>query len=137
MNAVTQFVEDLPPPIATDVVGYARSVQAALPDIFRDAGMSIDQSIGDQLVFLAGVRKLESIVSSQYWILDNSLHFMAASDVRAVRYGPQVLSLGSDYYERLREAVGDLERLLVEAGLTEFLSERSHSQLARALRDGR
>lgn len=137
MTALTQITDDLPAAIASDILGYARSVQAALPDIFRDARMRADTSIGDQLVFLAGMKKLESLVSSQFWTLENSLHAMAESGVEGVRVGPRTLSRGSDYHERLREMLLDLEQILAEAGLTELLAERSYSQIARQLRIGR
>jgi len=48
---VLEFAQELPPRLRESVIGYARSVEDALPDIFRDAELRPDQGLADQLVF--------------------------------------------------------------------------------------
>ena len=137
IRALTEITEDLPHTIANDVMGYARSVQSAIPEIFRDARIREDRDLGDQLVFLAGIKKLYSLISSQYWTLDNSLHLMEQDDVSVVRIGSTEISRGSDYHRRLRVAVREFERLLADANMTELIEIRSYSELAQRLRHER
>ena len=137
MHAVADIAQDLPRPIAAEVLGYARSVQSALPEIFQDAGISEDRELGDRLVLIAGFKKIRSLISSQFWTLDSSLHLMREADVAAVRIGSLEISRGSDYHRRLQEAVRELDQILADADVTELLEIRSYSELALRLRHGR
>ena len=55
-----ETMKGLPWTIEEQVLGYARSVEDALPGIFQDAGRAFDRALGDKIVFLAGVKKLHS-----------------------------------------------------------------------------
>jgi hypothetical protein len=62
-------------------------VQSALPEIFCDAGVAETLELRDQLVLIAGVKKLDAICSSAFWILDNSLTGLQQADIQQVRLG--------------------------------------------------
>jgi hypothetical protein len=79
---VHEFAQELPPRLRESVIGYARSVQDAIPDISRDAEIRQDQGLADQLVFLAGIKKLHAICSGTFWILDNSLRSLSEAQAR-------------------------------------------------------
>ena len=57
----------LPWILREQVLGYARSIEAALPDIFLNAGRRFDQAIANHVVLLLGIRKLYGIVAGSYW----------------------------------------------------------------------
>lgn len=40
LERVAHFARELPPRLREDVIGYARSVQSALPEIFQDVGIA-------------------------------------------------------------------------------------------------
>ena len=78
-----------------DVIGYARSVDAALPEIFRDAGIAERPDLRDQLVLVAGAKKLHAICSSAFWILEHSLSGLKSADVQQIRMGGIYVARGS------------------------------------------
>lgn len=137
MRALSRLAESLPPAIANDVIQYARSVQLSLPEIFRDARVREDPELGDQLVFLAGIRKLESAIASQYWILDNSLHLMKAESIDVVRIGSSEIAIGSDFHSGLQHVMRELEHILASEGVAEILMMRSYAEMLKGISDGR
>ena len=58
LEQVEEFAELMPFRLGEDVLRYAGSVQAEVVDIFREAKVKQDRTLGDQLIFLAGVKKL-------------------------------------------------------------------------------
>jgi len=95
LELVEEFAQQLPFRLREDVIGYARSVQAAVPDIFREARMTLDQGLADQLVFVAGIKKLYAICSGTFWILDNSLHSLQQAQAYEIKVGSMRISRGS------------------------------------------
>lgn len=57
MKAPEETVDILPFALADQFLSYAKSVEAASPDIFRKARIRQRQEITNKLVFIAGVRK--------------------------------------------------------------------------------
>jgi hypothetical protein len=110
-------------------------VQAALVDIFREAKVKQDRILGDQLVFLAGVKKLHAICSGTFWILDNSLESLAQAEAYEVRVGALRISRNSREYRQLRDLLGDIESILAVHGLTEFVYLASYAEILRLLRN--
>lgn len=132
---VYEFAQELPPRLREDVVGYARSVQSALPGIFREAEMAPNEALGDQLVFLAGVKKLHAICSSNYWILDNSLQSLQTADTFEVRMGSLRVSRGSREYMQLRALLDGLDLLLAEQRITDMVLLTSYPEILQRLRN--
>lgn len=137
LQQVEEFTEALPFRLKEDVLGYARSVQAAVTEIFREAGMRPDPALGDQLVFVAGVKKLHAICSSTFWILDNSLESLEQADAREVRVGTLRISRNSREYKQLRDLLGDIEIILAAQGLTKLVDVHSYAEILRLLRNER
>jgi hypothetical protein len=129
---VEQIARELPPRLRDDIVGYARSVETALPEIFRDAGVRRTESLAQQLVFIAGVKKIYSICSSNYWILESSLHALR-DHAESVRLGSTVVSRSSPYFLRLQELNSDLLEMLGEHHLSEFMEIGAYSEILRRI----
>ena len=125
-------LEDLPYALREQVIGYAQSVKSALSSIAQDAGIPISQSVGDQVVFLAGLRKLHGIVASSYWALDNSTTLLLRSDIDRVRVGGQDYSRGSEYHQSLKSVLDNLESALLKHDVKRYLS-MPYSDLVREL----
>jgi hypothetical protein len=136
LELVYDFAQELPPRLREDVVGYARSVQSVLPDIFRDAEIAQDEALGNQLVFVAGIKKLYAICSSNFWILDNSLQSLRTADTFEVRMGSLRVSRGSREWIQLRELLGNLEALLSEQRIFDVVLLTSYPEILHRLRDG-
>jgi len=116
-----ETVKGLPWALEEQVLGYARSVDDALPEIFREAGRAFDRALADQVVFLAGLRKLHSIVAGNYWTLDNSGKLLETLDVSKIRAGSLDLSRGGDLHVRLESLVKSLERALEKNDVRQYL----------------
>jgi len=137
LERVAEIVGQLPPKLREDVLGYARSVRSALPEIFREAGLGEDARLGDELVLLAGIRKLHATCSAAFWVLDNSLASLREADVVNVRMGSRVYWRGSPEWLQLNELVTGLERLLDKAHLLDLMYEPSYATVLLELRRGR
>lgn len=109
MRDVRGMVAGLPPSLGDQVIGYAESVERALPDIFRDAARPATDAVSSEVVFVAGLKKLHWLVASSYWTLENSGQLLATMDVTAIRVGSTDLSRGGEAYSQLRRLLADLE----------------------------
>lgn len=132
LNDVRVMVSGLPRSLGDQVIGYAESVNRALPDIFREARRRPNPKIGNQLVFIAAVKKIHWLASSSYWTLENSGKLLATLNVTRVRVGSSDLSRGGVLYEQLRSLLNDLEQALAAQQAGDYL-RMSWSELVRAL----
>jgi hypothetical protein len=129
---LSSTVADLPFVLREQVVGYAESVRQALPDIFRDAGVKLDQRLADEVVFLAGVRKLHGLVASSYWALDNSAELLDGSAVDRIRIGRHDFSRGGQVHSALRAALEGLESALARENIGDLI-KLGYADLVQAL----
>ncbi len=137
IERVADFARELPPKLREDIIGYARSVQSALPEIFQDAGIAETRELRDQLVLIAGVKKLHAICSSAFWILDNSLAGLQQADIQQVRLGGLFIARGSRQWLELRDAVAAIEGVLADQGVLPFVYTPSYAEVLRELTGGR
>ena len=137
LELVTEFARELPPRLREDVVGYARSVQTVLPEIFRDAGIAENRDLRDQIVFIAGVKKLHAICSSAFWILDNSLRGLERADVQQVRLGRVYVGRGSREWLQLQDAVRAVEGILQEQRILHLVYTSSYAGILTELANER
>lgn len=128
IERVQEFSQTLPPRLRDDVVSYARSVDNSMPDIFRDAGVTQNELLAGQLVFLAGLKKLYAICSGSFWILDNSLESLHQADAHEVKIGSMRISRGSREYRQLQELLADLDEILVAQNLDEVIKLSSYAE---------
>jgi len=92
----------------------------------------MNQKVGDQLVFIAAVKKIHWLASSSYWTLENSGTLLASMNVTRVRVGQSDLSRGGAVYEQLQSLLNDLETALEKQQAGDYL-RMSWSELVRAL----
>jgi hypothetical protein len=86
---LSEMLEPLPFTLREQIEGYAHSIDEVGEDILRDVGIPFDEQVMDQLVFIAGVRRLWTIVDGQFSILNNSLLLMAKDQVDGFSVGLQ------------------------------------------------
>ena len=133
IEALTRTVESLPSALKDQVLGYARSVGAAAPQIFQDAGVNISSKAAGRLVYLAGIRKLYSIIESSHWILDNAGAILERQNLYRIQVGGSDFSRNGEYHRELKTLKREFDRLLHEQGLGEYLEIRCDAELARAI----
>ena len=137
LNSLTRAIAGMPSGMADSIVSYARSVEVALPDIFRDAQRKYRKDIADQIVFLAGVKKLFSIIDSTYWMLDNSSAILERQEISVIKVGSSDLSRSGEDYHLLKNLRQSLVEILSEQRIYHLVSERSYSNIIKQLMDER
>ena len=137
MNSLTRAIAGMPSGMADTVVSYARSVEIALPEIFRDAKRKYRKDVADQIVFLAGVKKLFSILDSTYWMLDNSSAILERQEINAIKVGSSDLSRNGEDYYLIKNLRKSLVEILSEQRIYHLISERSYSNIIEQLIDER
>jgi len=115
------MTEKLPLSLREQVLGYAESVERSAPSIAKDAGVSFTSRFEDHIVFVAGLRKLFSIVSSSYWSLDNSTALLSKSNTSVITIAGRSFSRGSEAHEQLRTLLADLEDALSTSGVMDLM----------------
>ena len=123
----------LPYALREQVVGYARSVATAAPEIAEAAGVRLTDRMRDDLTFVAGLRKLYGICASSYWAVDGAASFLSQRDVASVRMGSTDYSRGGQFHLRLRQMLNDLDRLLEDHDLRPTVRSESYIDIARRL----
>ncbi|MBZ0087146.1 MAG: hypothetical protein K8F33_03480 [Thermomonas sp.] len=138
IQALSEAITDLPYALSEQVLSYARSLDVAAPDIFKDAGVRFSRELADTLVFVAGLRKLLSIVDSNYWVIDNAGAILDRQQGQSsVRVGGTDLSRGSDYHQALATVRKELVELLSEHQLLQFTQKVPYVDVVRELANGR
>ena len=132
LQDVRLMVAKLPRSLADQVIGYAESVERALPEIFTEARRRRTAGLANQVIFIAGLRKLHWLAASSYWTLDNSGKLLQAMDVTRIQIGKADVYRGSETYTELHALLVDLEQLLTERHLLEHL-QLSWPELIREL----
>lgn len=132
---VRSLIEGLPRALQEQIEGYAATVEASSEDILEEAHVPLTGRNSELLVYLAAVHRLWTIVSGQYWILDNSLSLLAKHEVGAIRIESNTYYRQSKEHQTLRQLREDLYALLNGLGLG-FLTEISRpAEIALHLRE--
>lgn len=136
-NALARTVEDLPSSVKDSVLSYSRSVEVSIPEIFKDAQLKYRKELADQVVYVAGLKKLYSFVDSTYWMLDNSSSILEKQQVADIRIGGESFSRDSDNHDKLYSLRKNLIDLLVEKKIYDLVVETSYARILRRLHDER
>jgi hypothetical protein len=70
---VQSITERLPYSLREGVNGYVDAVAAVVPDIARDARVEISGDRLDQFLLIVAIRKIWSVVNSQFWIMNDCI----------------------------------------------------------------
>lgn len=133
LTLLSSTVSELPFALREQILGYAESVKHALPTIFADAGIAnIRQEVADHVIFLAGIKKLHSLVASNYWALDNSASLLQAADVKSIRIGSRDFSRGGELHTSLKSALQEVENILSRLEIMDLL-DLSYVELVQQL----
>lgn len=135
IQLLKKILAPLPYTLKEQVLGYARSVDVALPEIATEASVELTSELTDKIVFFAGISKIYSICSASYWAVDNACHFLEQSDVVSVRSGSTYFSRRSDFHQELKTMFHDIEQILEKENLLTFAANPSYAELLKRLAD--
>lgn len=137
IRALHEVFDDLPHTLFEQVISYARAIEDATPEIFKDAGIKPNRELANTLVFIAGIRKLFSIVNSNYWIVDNVGAILAnQQEIYSVRVGNTDLSRGGTYHQSLNNITTEFTELLTEHKLVQYVSNVPYADILRDIANG-
>lgn len=129
IRRLSSILEPAPPQLREQIIGYARSVDAAAADIFEDADVPFDEELAEDLVLLAGLRRLWSIVDGQYWIVANSLHLLSDHNISEVGVGGSIYGYGTRSFQQIRDLRDQFQRLLRELNVLRLVEAGSPADL--------
>jgi hypothetical protein len=128
-----EAIEDYPYAMRERVLDYALRVEESAQAIFSDVGHeNPTQGEIDQLVFVAGLRKLWSMVEFQF----RTLQSVVTADqygVAGLRAGGVVYRRDSSDYLAVRDLRDDLWSILRQGGMLELVRTRRLSDVAAGL----
>jgi hypothetical protein len=124
LRSLQDFTSELPFAIAEQVYGYARSVREAAPDICRDAEIEPSETLSDQLMWLAAVKRLHSIIGSAYWTVENANHLLRQQDAGPPFVGATDYSDRSSMYATLARLQLSLQQLEHALGVADLIHLR-------------
>ncbi len=127
----------LPYSLREQIVGYARSVDAAAPEIARGANVQLSTDVRDRFVFAAGLRKYYALCASSFWAIDNAAAILETLDVGSVRVGRTDYSRGADMHVGLRRALADFDSLINQYDLLMITNGSLTDLMSRLASDGR
>ena len=137
IQALSEAIDNLPYALSEQVLSYARALEVAAPEIFRDAGIKQNRELTNVLVFIAGLRKLFSIVDSNYWVVDNVGAILASQQEQySVRVGSTDLSRGGTYHQSLSTIRREFTELLTKHNLIQYVGNVPYVDILRELADG-
>jgi hypothetical protein len=122
MVALESITSALPAALRDQVLSYAGSVDSQIDMIVGGRTVARRQDLRDAIVLLAGLRKLRSIVA-----MASSMTKFAASELRdlgveSVSSGRMTIGGESTFQGDLRALESDLDRVLAEVQIGEFMN---------------
>lgn len=115
------------------ILDYADRVNEQATSIFDEAELEMSQQTRSDFVFVAGLRKLRSLIHSQWWTLRSSLDLVERYEVSTVRLGNTDYSRRSAEYRALVRLRDDLDRLLVRLEVRHLVAASSLKEVATLL----
>lgn len=135
LRAVQNFASHLPFSIEDQIVGYARSVQDALSEIFQNAQVPYNETIANQVVFIAGIKKLYAICNSNHRVIDDSLNILARQNTYSIRFGRSLISQNSNEFIQLENLLNELVNFLGNENILELVSNPFYSEIVITLNE--
>jgi len=121
LQLLASTIEELPWALRDQVYSYAETVKRAMPAIFSQTETPFNQAKADKIIYLAGIKKLRSIINSNHWILYNSSQMLNRQQVEKIKIGGQDFSKGSDLTTNLRKLNQEVEAVIIANQLQELL----------------
>jgi hypothetical protein len=122
--------------VRDQVLGYAESVDNALPDIFEEAQIPFDEQVRDEVAPIAGIRKLDAICTSSALLLGRAVATVAAERITTIKIGASEYAEGSPDYSELTQLSERMRVMLRELELEQYLSMQ-YAGIVRELFYGR
>lgn len=134
--ALYEVLGHLPYNLKNQIEGYVVSVEDLALDIFSHEGIDFSKSLLDNLLFLAGMWRLWTLVDTYYWIMDNSISLVRTTNVHSIRIGSSSYTYDSRDYRELHELRQKLLNLFAQEELSQLTEARTISDLLIIIKGG-
>jgi hypothetical protein len=98
-----ETISSLPYALREQVENYADYVEATADEAIERAGAQPTAPIRNELIFLAGLRRLWSLVSGQFWLLDRALALSGQLRLSGISVGGTVFIRNEGAHAELRQ----------------------------------
>lgn len=119
---IGDLVAELPWAMRNAVEGYVDAVTNALPEIQRDAGISLADDKLDTFLFIVAIRRIWAAINSQYWIINDSVAVAQSRDLAGFKVGRDVFSKNS---QAMLESIGlriAFERMITQLDINDVVT---------------
>jgi len=117
-----ETLEELPWALREQVISYAESVRSALPGIFIEAEVRYDKEKADKIIYLAGIKKLDALITSNQWVLKSATSLLSKHNDGKIKFGGSDYSREGDFFRNLHRLSLAIESALYKNGAKELLS---------------
>lgn len=109
------------------ILGYARTIEEAAPEIFKSAGIGYSEALSDQLILVAGIGKLWAQVNAQARILDSTIDILGRRT--RLRVGSAVYGRGTYDFRSVVGLRNDFMRFFRRLDLTDGFFDRPLAEI--------
>lgn len=101
-GSVSTILGELPYSMRDSVGGYVDAVEAALPDIARDAAIKLTPRVRDDFLLIVAIRRIWEAVNGQYWIINNCAEIANDRGLVGFQAGGEIYNKQSGVYDEVR-----------------------------------
>lgn len=133
---LNEIMKELPFSIREEIGGYLASVELNATSIFEESKVQLTKERLDKFIFLVGLRRIWTMVDTQYWILDNCLSLVQENQVKDVTIGSLHLSKDSEGYNRMKDFRHNFYLLLIEIGFIRITDVKTMGDIISLVEEG-
>jgi hypothetical protein len=132
---LSRTIAPLPYALREQIELYADYLEENVDDWIPNVDAVPKVTLRDEFIFLGGLRRLWSLVSGQYWLLDRALGLSGQLDIRGVSAGSTVFVRGQGTHADLRALREELATEFRRLELSVVTTVRSNEELIEFLID--
>lgn len=130
---IINLIRTLPRNFSYQIDGYINSIENASKDIFLEAKIEYDTILLNKLLYFAAIRKVWSLVNSQYWALKNALSILGRNRISEISIGSANYTQDSQDFLEIQEFRSNFLDLLIELELSEVVESKNMSELLKLI----
>lgn len=133
LEALRAILTQLPRALSDEIDGYVNSVHQSVGEIFKEAETQADPIMVDTFLFCIGIKRLWTIVDSQYWVIDNSLTLLRNTGSTGFRVGSTSVQKSANEIQSLAQVRADLQGILTQIGLEDIVMATDLKTIVRMI----
>jgi hypothetical protein len=120
-GAAADVLNELPYAMRDSISGYVDAVEAALPDIARDAAVKLTHRVREDFLLIVAIRRIWEAVNGQYWIINNCAEIANDRGLAGFQAGSEIYNKQSGAYDDVRGLRQQFSKLLDNNDIREIV----------------